>query len=93
MERIERAAIWHRGQVWHVPQPGRHHDVIRMMSRAGYDAGAMVHQGFYTSHERFVDRKKARKIAEAAGQIKPRMGPDGVPFKSEHPELFSEDIW
>ncbi len=28
-ETIETAAILHRGRVWTVPRPGRHHDVIR----------------------------------------------------------------
>ena len=39
-------------------------------------------QGFLTSHDRFVDRKEAAKIAYSAGQI-----------YEEIDELFSEDVW
>lgn len=84
-ERIERAAIWHRGLVHSVARPGRHHDVIRTMAeKHGLGPEAQRHQGFYTSHERFVDRKEGAKIAIAAGQIEALKWP---------PDLYSEDLW
>lgn len=84
-ERIERAAIWHRGICYSVPQPGRHHDVIRMMSEThGLGVEAQRHQGFRTSCERFVDRKEGARIAIAAGQ---------VPALRWPPDLYSEDLW
>jgi len=42
-------------------------------------------EGFMTSENRFVDRKEAWKIAEAAGQIKQQSGGHGT--------LYSEDLY
>lgn len=88
-ETIDRAAIWHRGRTYSVARPGRHHDVIRAMDAAGIDP-AQGHQGFITNAGRFVDRRKARLIAEAAGQLLPV---DDLGAVRQHPELFSEDVW
>jgi hypothetical protein len=46
---------------------------------------AGVNQGFMTSTGRFVDRREAWTIAEAAGQILPRARHSGC--------LYSEDIY
>lgn len=93
-ETIERAAIQCDHVVWTVPRPGRHHDVIAYIAR---DRPWLVpitgEQGFVTSTGRFVGREEAKKIAEAADQIIASCGSDGVPFKREHPQLFSEDVW
>ena len=88
-ETIDRAAIWYRGRTYSVARPGRHHDIIRAMDLAGIDP-AHGHQGFVTSSGRFVDRREARKIAEAAGQLLPV---DDLGAIRQHPELFSEDVW
>lgn len=95
MEKIISAAIDFDGVVWTVPRPGRHHDVIAFIIK---DRPWIDHvggtQGFWTSDERFVEREEARKIAEAADQIiASRIGPDGVPYKFQHSQLFSEDVW
>lgn len=85
MERIEKAAIWHRGRVYSVPRPGRHHDVIRVMhEQYGLGPECTFHQGFTTDAGRFVDREDAAKIAASAGQLGKRTRP---------PELYSEDVW
>ena len=83
-ERIEAAAIWHKGRVYKVSKPYRHHDVIKTMAKMGFGVGAMKHQGFSTSLGRFVDRKEAARIAIAAGQIEKL--PHGT-------SLFSEFIF
>ena len=89
VERIERAAIWHRGRVYSVPQPGRHHHVIRMMSEEhGLGPEAQRHQGFYTSSDRYVDRKEGWRIANEAGQLLPR-----APTDHKGGTLYSEDVW
>lgn len=95
MERIEAAAVMEKGElVCFVPRPGRHHDVLRRMARAGFPIPIVGTQGFITSAGRFVDRYEARKIAEAAGQIiAGRIDKDGIPYKADHPQLFSEDVW
>lgn len=87
-ERILRAAIRHvEGDVYSVPPPGRHHDVIRNMGdRYQYRRSEGKHeQGFLTSEGRFVDRAEAWGIAERAGQLLPRATGAGA--------LFSEDVW
>jgi hypothetical protein len=91
---IVAAAIKQDGMVCFVPRPGRHHHVIRAMATAGIPIPINGQQGFVTSDGLFVDRRRARKIAAQAGQIiKSYIGPEGVPFKREHDELFSEDLW
>ena len=84
-ETIDRVAIRHKGDVYDVPRPGRHHNVIAEMNKLGFGASDMNDQGFVTSHYRFVDRREAMKIAEAAGQIREKTGPADM--------LFSEDMW
>lgn len=86
-ERIVRAAIRHvEGDVYSVPPPGRHHDVIRSMGeRYQYRRSEGHVQGFLTSVGRFVDRDEAWGIAEQAGQLLPRATGAG--------HLFSEDVW
>lgn len=88
-ERVERAAIWHRGVCYSVPAPGRHHDVIMMMhEKYGLGPEAQRHQGFRTSAERFVDRKLGWQIAEKAGQLL-----DRAPTDHKGGTLYSEDVW
>lgn len=86
VETILRAAIWHKGLVYHVPAPGRHHHVILLMAEKGLGPEAQRHQGFYTSAGRFVDRREGLKIAEAADQIIRRTG-------AADDQLYSEDLW
>lgn len=89
-ERIGRAAIKYKGGsgdpiVWAVPQPGRHHDVIKSMAASGLGPDAMHDQGFRTSTGRFVDRVEGLAIAKAAGQVVEKHGNPN--------ELYSEDMW
>lgn len=81
---IVAAAIHRGGMVCSVPRPGRHHDVIRAMARAGIPIPITGEQGFLTSAGLFVDRRLALGIAENAGQLIEGPG---------HGELFSEDVW
>ena len=95
METIEEAAIDFDDVVWTVPRPGRHSDVMDfIMKERPWITFVGGTQGFWTSKGRFVEREEARNIAEAAYQIIEGMiGPDGVPYKFQHRELFSEDVW
>lgn len=84
---IEAAAIRDdTGKVWSVPQPGRHHDVIRLMRESGYtgQVGGDL-QGFLLNNGMFCRRKPAKRIAEQAGQLK-----NGRTVASV---LTSEDLW
>lgn len=96
MEKIVRAAIQWNNATWSLPSPARHHDILYWMldMHPHRDAILGETQGFETTERLFVDRYEARKIAEAAGQIiASRIGPDGVPYKFQHSQLFSEDVW
>lgn len=84
-QRIVAAAIKQDGMVCFVPQPGRHHDVIRAMARAGIPIPIKGEQGFVTDEGQFVSRRLARGIAEMASQI---VNKNGNPE-----ELYSEDVW
>jgi len=94
-ETIVAAAIKVGALICSVERPGRHHDVFNAMLRAGFvNRIGPEQQGFITSHGRFVGRELGRQIAEGADQIiAGRIGPDGVPYKAQHPQLFSEDVW
>lgn len=43
-------------------------------------------EGFWTSHNRFVDRYEAKEIAVAANQLI-------VPIEETYNALYSEDVW
>jgi hypothetical protein len=94
-ETIERAAILVDGDVWDVPQPGRHNDVINIyvygMTQPPEGSAKLrslrhFEQGFLTSTGRFVGREEALSIARAANQIIKRCGGD-------EDELYSENLW
>ena len=70
---------------------GRRHPncLYQMVSLTGLrqcDAGEEV-QGFLTSHNNFLDRVEAGKLALRCGQI------DELQFSPETGELFSEDLY
>lgn len=80
---IIRAAIKTAGDLYHLPPPARHHNILHR-----FNLGSVAHvQGFLTSDGDFVTREEARKLAVQAGQIV-------EPTKSANAtELFSEDLW
>ena len=84
-ERLVGVAIQHDGEVFSLPAPNRHHNVISMMAEKGYGAGDMHDQGFITNTGRFVDRREALVIARTNGQLREKLGVEGL--------LFSEEIW
>lgn len=94
-ERIAAAAIRLNRLVYHMPPPYRHSDIVAAAFTQGCRGAAVAgQQGFLTNTGRFVDRLEARRIAESANQIVAhRKDAKGVPFKRDHPELFSEDVW
>ena len=61
-----------------------HHLILWQMSCCGVGKGG--EQGFLASDGRFVDRREARIIAQAANQII-------KPLKHQPEELFSEELW
>lgn len=86
--RIESAAIRDiDGNVWSLPQPARHHDVIRFMRESGYTGpvSGIDQQGFILSDGRFCRRKAAYSIAKKADQLK-----HGTMIGSQ---VTTEDLW
>ena len=65
----------------------RHHDALWAAETLGLRSGRQDQQGFITSINRFVGRKEAREIQEAAGI--PSADKDGYHFD----ELYSEDLY
>ena len=92
METIEAAAIRAGKMVFMVQKPGRHHDIFYEMDRLKCPRIHCV-QGFVTSKGRFVEREEARLLADAAEQIIECDDGSGIPFKRQHRDLFSEDVW
>ncbi|WP_062120289.1 hypothetical protein [Aureimonas sp. AU40] len=90
-ETIVRAANMHHGVIYDVPQPGRHGNVIRMISDLGLcsPSDPVVDEGgFLTSTGRYVDRREAWQIAEKVGQLLER-----APTDKRGGFLYSEDVW
>jgi hypothetical protein len=87
---ITHVAIRFCGQIYSLPAPNRHHDVIRMIvaqTGVGSVDAREDDQGFLLDGERYCRRKPALRIALANGQCLPsalgvRLG-----------KLFSEDLW
>ena len=70
--RIKAAAIrTEENEVWWVPAPGRHHNVIWLMRDFGFSVGRIAYseEGFITDREEFVSRAEALAIARASGQL------------------------
>ena len=90
MERIARVAIRVNGEVLAKDPPHRHFHIqneVVPRSRAEGWTITDYEEGFTTDGGRFVGRKEAWGIAEAAGQI---LYPDASYAKSL---LFSENLW
>lgn len=87
-EYIVGAAVRYKGDVFKLPRPNRHGDIMRSMRAAGQprEAVNIVNQGFLTSTGRFVGREEAYGIAKSAGQLLDEKRP-GVKV------LFTEDLW
>lgn len=83
-DRIFAAAIRVGPSVYAVPSPARHDDVIAWLERLGVP-GVRSDQGFVTNGGRFVGRREALLLAEAAGQVAHKHGNPS--------QLFSEDMW
>lgn len=82
---ITGVAILHQdGRLWALPAPARHGQLFALAAFQNADPEPCT-QGFTTSWGAFVDRERARTIAESEGQVKPTARPG--------PLLFSEDIW
>ena len=90
--RIKAAAIrTEENEVWSVPAPGRHHNVIWLMRDMGISVGRISHseEGFVTDADEFVSRADALDIARAAGQLVE----EHKDLAEQLGELYSEFVW
>jgi len=86
---ITHVAIRFRGQVWSLPRPHRHHDVIRLIVQQTGAATVDAHednQGFLDAYGQYLNRRQALLNAEMNGQLKD-------PANIRCGKLFSEDVW
>lgn len=86
--RVVAAAVRYRGEVYSLPPPARHHDVIALIcARHGLDGyqPSQDDRGFLLSDGRYARRRAAAVVAVRAGQCE----------RVAHPRhgLFSEDLW
>jgi len=82
---IAAALIDEDGQLWSLPAPKRHGDIMRFACQHGVNPNwPPESQGFITSTGKFVSRFQAHTIALRHGQI-------DAPLRGK--ELFSEDLW
>ena len=87
-ERIARAAVVdNHGVIWSLPQPARHHDIIRWRHSVTGEPTTADQQGFLTSTGEFLSRVSAKVVAEAAEQIIKHSG------GRQSRDLYSEDLW
>lgn len=84
---ITHVAIDFDGQVFSLPKPARHHEVImKIVETTDFDrVPASARQGFlHPDTGSFITRKQAAKVAKKRGQIDKLISP---------PLLTSEDLW
>lgn len=89
---IKAAAIrTHDNEVWFVPAPGRHHNVIWLMRQVGRNAESIAssEEGFVTDQNQFVSRAEALAIAKASGQLLE----EHRALADQLGELYSEFVW
>lgn len=80
-------AIKYDGEIFKLPAPSRHHDVIRMIaSKNGVGINGPDVQGFYDTSDIFITREEAVSVATVYGQLKP-----GTKIIGNR--LYSEDLW
>jgi hypothetical protein len=86
---ITHVAIRFQGQIYSLPAPNRHHNVIRLIvDSTGVKAVDVRNddQGFLDSTGRYLRRKPALRVAREAGQLRPDREVIGA-------ELYSENLW
>ena len=86
--RVVAAAINHNdsGEIYSLPAPARHHDIIRHLADLGHPTPIKGTQGFVLDDGTFVMRRPALYLAGRANQLLRE------PIARGH-GLFSEDVW
>ena len=84
--KIVGVAIKKDNNIYQLPEPNRHHNVIKMMVELGIEWPVTKNaiQGFITDDNTFLDRKEAMELVKLNGQNKTRL---------HGSRLYSEDLW
>ncbi len=87
--RITHVAIRYKGKVWSLPEPNRHHNVIRLIADETGDKYIDAHgdnQGFVDADGRYLNRRQALVSALVNKQVLDENDIRGG-------QLYSEDLW
>lgn len=85
------AAILHKGEVYLLPAPAGHNNVIRRIYLlTGDRVTSESEQGFYDHREGFVSRRRAAEIVARGLQPTRSMKPSQELIRDG---LYSEDLW
>lgn len=91
---IKQAAILRDGEIWTLPRPARHHNILWAMYDVDNNTNpserptiipARGTQGFVTEDGTFLGRVQAAQQAKVCGQLKKEL--------HAPPNLYSEDLW
>jgi hypothetical protein len=78
-------AIVFENQLYSLPAPNRHHNVIRLIAEEnGVGINGPDVQGFVDQSGKFYNRRQAMTLVRTNGQLK---------IETTNFELFSEDLW
>ena len=87
--KITDVAVIFEGEIYSLPAPNRHHNVLHMMYGKGIRINGPSVQGFLGEDGVFYNRREAMKLAEESGQLNRREGDQFY----QGPDLYSEDLW
>lgn len=86
---IVAAAIMFYGELWTLPRPARHHDIIKAHDDVMHIGGS-GNQGFIDDQGVFLSRRSAANHVLNCRQTLRRHPPSQLKWGDE---LFSEDLW
>lgn len=89
-EQITHVVVNTSDEIWSMPCPTRHHNVLRLMIHHAVRDYENEIEGFLDKDGNFLNRKQAYELAVSAGQINRRKH---TPNSHNGNELYSEDLW
>lgn len=90
MKQIVGVAIMYDGEMYELPRPNRHHNVIRLIKETnGVGIKGPDVQGFVLDNGDFINRRDGMELAKLNGQLNRKQGAEFY----QGPDLYSEDLW
>ncbi len=87
--KITDVAVIFEGEIYSLPAPNRHHNVIHMMYGNGIRINGPSLEGFLDENGTFLNRSAGMIRAQRNGQLNRREGDQFY----QGPDLYSEDLW